>query len=75
MVSFLLRCGEAAILSLNLLGKKSRSLCWKQKVQKCAVSGLCSHRPRLDDNPRVMVLTETCMFLGSAMCPSRCYYR
>ena len=65
MVSFLLRCGEAAMLSLNLLGKKSRSLCWKQKVQKCALSGLCSHRPRLDDSPRVMVLTETIIMADS----------
>lgn len=32
MIHFLPRSGEAATFSLSLPGKKSRSLCWKQKV-------------------------------------------
>lgn len=52
MASFLLKCGEAAILSESF-GEEIQVLCWKQKVQKCALSGLCSHRPRLGDSPRI----------------------
>lgn len=64
MIYFLPRCSEAAILSLTLLGKKSRSLCWKQKVQNMLYFVLVTTDQGCMTILIAIVLTMTCIFEG-----------